>query len=69
MLKSEQIDDATKHLLDALSVVTVIGALVDVLPSIAALFTIAWTGIRIYETKTVQSLLGKEKSDEEGKTD
>ena len=48
-----------KHILDALSVITVVGALVDMLPSIAALFTIVWTGIRIYETNTVQRWLGK----------
>jgi hypothetical protein len=29
------------------------------LPAIAAIFTIVWTTIRIYETKTVQGLLGK----------
>ena len=49
---------------DALSVVTVIGTLINVLPSIAAIFTIVWTGIRIWETDTVRKLLGrKEKSD------
>ena len=48
-----------KHILDALSVITVVGALVDMLPSIAALFTIVWTGIRIYETNTVQRWLGR----------
>lgn len=51
--------DITKPMMDALSVVTVVGALVDMLPSIAAIFTIVWTGIRIYETKTVQKILGK----------
>jgi hypothetical protein len=50
-----------KHVIDGLSVVTVIGALVNVLPSIAALFTIIWTGIRILETDTVQRLLGKKR--------
>ena len=40
---------------------TVVGALVDLLPAIAAVFTIVWTGIRIYETKTVQKWLGKDK--------
>ena len=44
---------------DAVSIFTVVGALVEVLPSIAALITIVWTGIRIYETKTVQTLLKK----------
>jgi hypothetical protein len=51
--------DTVKHAVDALSLVTVVGTLVDVLPSIAALFTIVWTAIRIYETNTVQRLLGK----------
>lgn len=50
-----------KQILDGLSMATVVGALVDVLPALAAIFTIIWTGIRIYETKTVQKLLGKDK--------
>ena len=47
---------------DAVSIFTVVGALVEVLPSIAALITIVWTGIRIYETKTVQGLIKKWKN-------
>ena len=50
--------DVTKGIIDLLSVMTVVGTLVDMLPSVAAVFTIIWTGIRIYETKTVQRLLG-----------
>jgi hypothetical protein len=50
-----------KQVVDGLSMATVVGALVDLLPAIAAIFTIVWTGIRIYETKTVQKLLGKDK--------
>ena len=46
---------------DAVSIVTVVGTLADVLPAIAALFTIIWTALRIYETDTVQKLLGKGK--------
>lgn len=53
-----------KLILDALSVVTVIGTLIDMLPSIAAVFTIVWTGIRIWETDTVQRIL-KKKDDAE----
>jgi hypothetical protein len=49
--------DSLKYALDALSVATVVGALVDTLPAIAALFTIVWTGIRIWETDTVQRWL------------
>ena len=52
-------DEASKHILDFASVVTVLGTLADMLPAIAAVFTIVWTGIRIYETKTVQGWLGK----------
>lgn len=48
---------------DVLSVATVVGALVNVLPSIAAVFTIVWTGIRIYETDTVQNLVKRFKRD------
>ena len=48
--------EATKHALDAISVVTVVGTLADILPAVAALFTIVWTGIRIVETHTFRSL-------------
>jgi hypothetical protein len=57
----EHLTESTKHVLDGLSVVTVLGALVDILPAVAALFTIVWTGIRIYETKTVQGWISHAK--------
>jgi hypothetical protein len=50
-------NDTTKHAVDALSVLTVAGTLMDLLPAVAAIFTIIWTGIRIYETETVQKLI------------
>jgi hypothetical protein len=56
--------ESTKTLVDGLSVVTVVGTLGDVLPPLAALFTLVWTVIRIYETQTVQRLLGKEPPDD-----
>lgn len=59
MSVKDHLSEGTKHVLDGLSIVTVLGALVNVLPAVAALFTIVWTGIRIYETDTVQKLLGK----------
>ena len=55
--------DTVKHVLDALSFLTVIGTLVEMLPSIAALFTIVWTGIRIWETDTVQRWVKKDALD------
>jgi hypothetical protein len=54
-------DDSTKHALDFASIFTAIGTLLSWLPHLAALFTIVWTGIRIYETKTVQAWVKKRK--------
>lgn len=54
-------DEGTKHVVDGVSVFTALGSVLAWLPSIAALFTIIWTGIRIYETKTVQKMLKKDK--------
>jgi hypothetical protein len=56
----QELSDSTKHVVDALSVATVLGTLVEFLPSIAALFTVIWTGIRIWETDTVKRLFGRE---------
>ena len=52
-------DEASKHIIDFASILTVLGTLADMLPAIAAVFTIVWTAIRMYETKTVQRWLGK----------
>lgn len=54
-----QANETVKQVADAASVVTVVGTLAGVLPAMAALFTIVWTGIRIYETDTVQKWLKK----------
>lgn len=42
---------------DIVSAGIVVGALASWLPPIAALLTIVWTAIRIFETRTVQRLL------------
>jgi hypothetical protein len=52
-------DEAAKHIVDVISIATVIGTLADMLPSIAAAFTIVWTGIRIWETDTVKRWTGR----------
>lgn len=54
-----------KHTIDTISIVTVIGTLIDMLPPVAALLTIVWTCINIYESKTVQGWLGKKVDDAE----
>ena len=53
------VSESTKHVVDAASLFTVLGTLVDFLPAVAAAFTIVWTLIRILETKTVQKLFRK----------
>jgi hypothetical protein len=58
--------EATKHAVDALSVLTVLGTLMETLPAIAALFTIIWTSIRIWETKTVQGWVDTLKGKDNG---
>lgn len=68
MLTQDNVDSyvsQVKTLLDGISVVAMLGALAGILPSVAALFTIIWTGIRIYESPTVQGLLGNDRETED----
>ena len=58
--------ETTKQVVDAVSVFTVIGSLSEVLPPIAALLTIIWTVIRIYETDSMKRLVGRDKGEGEG---
>jgi hypothetical protein len=51
--------EAPRHLGDAVSIGVVVGTLADLLPAIAALITIIWTLIRIWETDTVQRAFGR----------
>lgn len=51
--------ETAKTAVDAVSLVTVVGTLTDVLPAVAALFTIIWTALRIWETETVKKLTGR----------
>lgn len=56
-----------KHLVDILSILAMVGALTDYLPHVAALFTIFWTGIRIWETDTIKYLTGRQQSSDNKK--
>jgi hypothetical protein len=55
------LDEGMKHTIDLVSVTTVFGTIMGVLPEIAALFSIAWSVLRIYETDTVQNIIKKYK--------
>lgn len=56
---SHESTEIVKNAVDGLSIATVIATLIDMLPSVAAIFTIVWTAIRIWETPTVQRLFGR----------
>lgn len=60
---SSPTDEPIKLAGDVLSVTTVVGTLAGILPSLAAIFTIVWTTIRIYETETVQKILRRRMED------
>lgn len=51
------VTDNVKHIGDGISISTMLAAVAGWLPALAALVTIIWTGIRIYETRTVQRRL------------
>lgn len=59
----EEIPGAVKVSGDVLSFSIVAGTLAQLLPHIAAILTIMWTLIRIFETDTVRGWLGREKRD------
>jgi hypothetical protein len=61
-----QADEQVKQLGDAVSILTVVGTLAELLPAIAAVLTIIWTAIRIFETDTVQCMLGRRKKNADG---
>ena len=53
--------ESTKEMVDIAAASTGILALAAWLPPIASLFTVIWLGLRIYESDTIQALLGKKK--------
>jgi hypothetical protein len=55
-------DETVKYVIDGVSFLTVVGTLAEALPAVAATFTIIWTSIRIWETKTVQGWLNNKKA-------
>ena len=48
-----------KNIADAAAAATAVGTVMEIIPSIAGIFTIIWLGIRIWESPTVQGLVGK----------
>lgn len=52
-------NDHVKTGIDLAAAGTTIAVIAKWLPYVAALFTIVWTGIRIYESRTVQGLIAR----------
>lgn len=45
----EHLPEGMKHLLDAVSAAAALGTIVSILPNLAALLTVIWTGLRILD--------------------
>lgn len=56
--------ETVKHMIDGVSILTVIGTLVEFLPAVSAVLSIVWVAIRIYETDTVQKLVNRKKAED-----
>lgn len=61
------INEHTKNVLDWTSLGLAVGTLIQILPAVAAIWTIGWYSIRIYETKTVQDWLKSRKAKKNAK--
>ncbi len=59
--------ETVKHMIDGVSILTVIGTLVEFLPAVSAVLSIVWVAIRIYETDTVQRLVGRKENTDASK--
>ena len=53
--------EEAKAAIDVVAVTTTVSTLMGWIPAVAAAFSIIWTVIRIFETKTIQNLIHKKK--------
>tara|TARA_R110000796_G_scaffold180782_1_gene297307 strand:- start:72 stop:242 length:171 start_codon:yes stop_codon:yes gene_type:complete len=53
--------EETKIIIDAVAIGGTVGTLAGFLPPLAALATIVWTCLRIWETDTIQNIFKTEK--------
>lgn len=56
-MNNEKAVDVVVQIGDALSLTVLFGYFIAALPTLAVLFTVIWTGIRIYETDTFQHFI------------
>ena len=55
------VQESIKETVDIVAASTGLLSLVAWLPPTASLFTIVWLGIRIYESETIQKIMGRDK--------
>ena len=55
------VQESVKETVDIVAASTGLLSLVAWLPPTASLFTIVWLGIRIFETETIQKIMGRNK--------
>ena len=55
------VQESVKETVDIVAASTGLLSLVAWLPPTASLFTIVWLGIRIFETETIQKIMGRDK--------
>jgi hypothetical protein len=55
------VQESVKETIDIVAASTGLMSLVAWLPPTASLFTIVWLGIRIYESETIQKIMGRDK--------
>jgi len=53
------VDEHLKQIADVVSVTTIFGTLMGILPSVAAVLSIVWSLVRLYETRTVRGIIAK----------
>lgn len=53
----EIMPDGAKHAIDLISIISLLGALVSILPKIATVLTIIWTLLRIWQEPIVQRIV------------
>jgi len=59
LLVGRKMTEEAKHMVDVAAASTALGTMVAWLPPLASLFTCIWMTIRIYESDSVQKLIGK----------
>ena len=53
------VDEHVKQIVDVISITTIFGTLMGILPSVAAVLSLVWSLVRLYETRTVRGIISK----------